>query len=67
MDSLDVNDTCKRPITNLKGHFVYGEIIQMHTIHESNCTVIKQSRNGNSEAKINQQKVISYIEDIMHK
>jgi len=21
MDSLDVNDTCKRPITNLKRHF----------------------------------------------
>jgi len=30
MNSLDVNDTCNRPVTNLKKHFVYDEIIQMH-------------------------------------
>jgi len=29
---------------------VYGEIIQMHTIHES-YTVIKQPSDGNSKAK----------------
>ena len=52
MDSLDVNDTCKRPITNLKRHFVYGEIIQIHTIHESNYTVINQPRNGSGKVKI---------------
>jgi len=24
-----------------RGNFVYGEILQIHTIRESNCTVIK--------------------------
>jgi len=33
--------------------FVNGEILQMHTIHDSNYTVIKLPRNGNSEAKNN--------------
>jgi len=33
---LDVNDTCKHLITNLKRHFVYGEIMQIHTIRKSN-------------------------------
>jgi len=33
--------------------FVNGEILQMHTIHESNYTVIKLPRNGNSKAKNN--------------
>ena len=33
------------------GNFVFAEIIQMHTIHESNCTVIKQPRNGSNKAK----------------
>jgi len=42
MDSLVVNDTCKHPITKLKRHFVYGEIIQMHTILASSC---KEERN----------------------
>jgi len=49
MDSLDVNDTFKCLITNLKSIFVYGEIIQMHTFHENNYTVIKLTCNGNSE------------------
>jgi len=31
--------------------FVYGEIVQMHTILESNCSVIKLPRNGNFKAK----------------
>ena len=35
MDSLDVNNTCKRLIKNLKMHFCQGENIQMHTVHES--------------------------------
>jgi len=33
--------------------FVHGEIIQMHTIDESNYAVIKLPRNGNSKAKYN--------------
>jgi len=52
MDSLVVNHTCKSPITKFKRRiFVYGEIIQMHTIHESNYAVIKLPRNVNSKAK----------------
>jgi len=39
MDSLDGNDTCKRPITNLKKHFCLGEITQMHTINKTNYSV----------------------------
>jgi len=31
--------------------FLNGEILQMHTIHESNYTVIKLPRKGNSKAK----------------
>jgi len=34
-----------------RGIFVYGEIIQMHTTHESKYTVIKLPRNGNTKAK----------------
>jgi len=33
--------------------FVNGEILQMHTAHESNYTVIKLPRIGNSKAKNN--------------
>jgi len=33
--------------------FVNGEILQMHTINESNYTVIKLPRNENSKAKNN--------------
>jgi len=33
--------------------FVNDEILQMHTIHESNYTVIKLPCNGNSKAKNN--------------
>ena len=49
MDSLVVNDmcNCKRPVTKFTRHFVYGGIIQRHTVLESNCKVIKLPRNGN--------------------
>jgi len=60
MDSLVANDTCKRLITNLKRHFVYDEIIQMHAFYESNCTVIKLPRNGNSKAKKIYEKTTHY-------
>jgi len=40
------------PLQSSRGILVYGEIIQTHTIRESNCTVIKLPRNGNFEAKI---------------
>jgi len=33
------------------GSFVNGKIIQMHTTHESNYTVMKLPRNGNSKTK----------------
>jgi len=51
LDSLVVNDMCKYLITALNRHFVNSEIIKMPTIHESNYTVMKQARNGNSKAK----------------
>jgi len=41
----------KVPLEFSKGIFVHGEIIKMHTIHESNYTAIKLPRNGNSKAK----------------
>jgi len=41
------------PLEISKGIFVYGEVIQIHTIHEGNDTVIKLPRNGNSKAKKN--------------
>jgi len=67
MDSLGFNDTCKRPITNLKRHFVCGDIIQMHTIHDGNQTVIKQPRNGNRRKKLtkNSQVYISFQAQLM--
>jgi len=34
-----------------RGIFVHGEIMQMHTIHESNYTIIKLPRNGNYKGK----------------
>jgi len=38
IESLDVNNTCKDPITNLKRHFcLHGEIMQ---IHESNYAAV---------------------------
>jgi len=43
----------KVPLQISRGIFVYGEIIQMHTIHKSNYAVIKQPRNGYSKAKKN--------------
>jgi len=33
--------------------FLSGELIQMHTIHESNYRAIKQLRNGNKKRKNN--------------
>jgi len=42
----------KVPLQSSRGIFVYGEIIQKHTILESNCTSIKLPRNGNFKAKI---------------
>jgi len=39
--------------------FVDGEILQMHTIHESNYTVIKLTRNGNVRRKIINKKQFS--------
>ena len=53
MDCLDVNDTFKRQITNLKIHFCQWRNPTMHTIQESNCTVLKLPGNGNSKAKNN--------------
>ena len=38
----------------------------MHTIHESNYTVIKLPRNGHSKVKNNEQKTIQFIEVIKH-
>jgi len=39
------------PLQISRGIFIYGEIIQMHTVHESNYTVIRLPRNGNCKAK----------------
>jgi len=39
------------PLQSSRGIFVHGEIIQMHTILESNCTVIKLPRYGNRKQK----------------
>jgi len=41
------------PLQSSRSVFFYGEIIKMHTIHESNYTVTKLPRNGNSKAKKN--------------
>jgi len=46
--------------------FVYGEIMQIHTIHECNYTVMKLPRNGNSKAKNINRKTIQLIEAIKH-
>jgi len=54
MDSLaldHVNDTCEVLLQISRGIFVCDEIIQMHITHESNHTVAKLPRNGNSKAK----------------
>ena len=39
------------PLQISTGIFVYGKIIEMHTILESNYTVIKLQSNGNSKVK----------------
>jgi len=55
------------PLQITRDVFVYGGIIKMHTIHESNYTVIKLPRNGNSKAKkINKKKTIQLVEVINH-
>jgi len=49
------------PLQISRGIFVCGEIIKMHTIHESNCRVIKLPRNGNNkEKKINKKSNPAY-------
>jgi len=40
------------PLEISRGIFVYGEITEMHTIHESNYTAIKLPHNGNSMAEM---------------
>jgi len=39
------------PLQSSRGIFVYGEIMQMHTILDSNGTEAKLPRNGNFKAK----------------
>jgi len=39
------------PLQSSRAIFVYGAIIQMHTILESKCTVIKLPLNRNFKAK----------------
>jgi len=46
--------------------FVHGEILRMHTIHESKYIVIKLPRNVKRKAKNNSQKIIQFIEVIKH-
>jgi len=46
-----------------RGIFVNGEILQMHTIHESNYTVIKLPSNGNSSLR---RKIISIKQFSLH-
>jgi len=58
-----VIDTCNVPLQISRGIFVYGEIMQTHTIDVSNETVIKLPRNGNNKAKKN---LIQFIEVIKH-
>jgi len=48
---LDLNDTCKRLITNLKMHFCQWRNPTNAHNPESNYTVIKPPHNGNSKAK----------------
>jgi len=63
IDSVDANDTCKCPIKNLKRYFClwWNHTVQTHTIHESNYTVIKLPRNGNSKAKKLTKQTIQFI------
>jgi len=53
MNSLQFMIRVNRPLEISSGIFVYDEIIQMHTIHENNHTVIKELSNGNSKANKN--------------
>jgi len=50
-----------------RGNFFCGEIIQVHTIHESSYTVIKLPRNDNSKAKKINKNTIQFIEIVKHK
>jgi len=54
------------PLQIWRGIFVRGEIIQKHTIHESNCTVIKQPRNGYSKTKKINRKTVQFTEVVKH-
>ena len=49
---LRVNDikTINTSLQNSSDIFVYGENIQTHTIHKSNCTLIKEPCNGITKA-----------------
>jgi len=49
-----------------RGTFANGEVLQMHTIQDSNHTEIKLPRNGNSKAKIISKKQFSLLEVIKH-
>jgi len=55
LDSLDVNDSLRVNVSLQISRCicVNGEIIQMHTILESNYAFIKLPRNGNSKVKNN--------------
>jgi len=53
MDNLDVKVTFNVSLQISRFIFVNGEILQMHTIHESNYTLIKLPRDGNSKEKNN--------------
>jgi len=46
--------------------FAYGEIIQMHTFHDSYYIVIKQPSDGDSKAKKVNQKTIPFIDVCKH-
>jgi len=41
------------PLQISRSSFVYSEIIQMHTIHDSSYTVIRLPRNWNRKVKKN--------------
>jgi len=51
MDSQLLMIRVNVPLQSSRAIFVYGEIIRMHTILESKCTVIKLPLNRNFKAK----------------
>jgi len=60
MNSLDVNDTCNRPVTNLKNTLSMTKSYKC-TIHESNYTVINYHVMETVRRKIN---TIQFVEVI---